>query len=114
MSAKAVVAVAVWQSHDYKALLVLVHWVKPPALTVLDSWVTEGPTQVFFAPVVVLGVVVLVVVVVVVVLVVVVGFFLIAIVTVFFAPSSLLLLSSSANTPITPLFDSPVDSILSV
>jgi hypothetical protein len=26
----------------------------------------------------------------------------------------LLLLSSSANTPITPLFDSPVDSILSV
>jgi hypothetical protein len=112
LSAKAVVAVAVWQSHDYKALSVLVHWVKPPALTVLDSWVTEGPTQVFFAPVVVLGVVDLVVVVVVVVVVV--GFFLIAIVTVFFAPSSLLLLSSSANTPITPLFDSPVDSILSV
>lgn len=110
MSAKAVVAVAVWQSHDYKALSVLVHWVKPPALTVLDSWVTEGPTQVFFAPVVVLGVVDFVVV----VLVVVVGFFLIAIVTVFFAPYSALLLSSSANTPITPLFDSPVDSILSV
>lgn len=110
MSAKAVVAVAVWQSHDYKALSVFVHCVKPPALTVLDSWVTEGPTQVFFAPVVVLGVVDLVVV----VLVVVVGFFLIAIVTVFFAPYSALLLSSSANTPITPLFDSPVDSILSV
>jgi len=110
LSAKAVVAVAVWQSHDYKALSVLVHWVKPPALTVLDSWVTEGPTQVFFAPVVVLGVVDFVVV----VLVVVVGFFLIAIVTVFFAPYSALLLSSSANTPITPLFDSPVDSILSV